>query len=53
MAKDCLEDLGEEEDNIKTDIKEIGGKNVDWILLFQSRDKRRAVVKMVVNFWAQ
>jgi hypothetical protein len=30
MAKCCLEDLGaKKEDNIKTDIKEIGRKNVD------------------------
>jgi hypothetical protein len=37
------------EDNIKTELKEIGWEGVDWILLAQDRDQWRALVKTVLN----
>jgi hypothetical protein len=37
------------EDNIKTDLREIGFGDVDWIHLAQDRDRWRAVVNTVMN----
>jgi hypothetical protein len=37
-------------DNIKMDLLEIGWGGVDWIGLAQERDKRRALVNVVMNF---
>jgi hypothetical protein len=36
-------------DNIKTDLKEIGWELADWIELAQDRDKWLALVNMVMN----
>jgi hypothetical protein len=38
-------------DNIEMDLLEIGWGGVDWIGLAQDRDKRRALVNAVMNFW--
>jgi hypothetical protein len=38
------------EDNIKMDLKETEFKNVDWICLFQDRDRRWVLVNTVMNF---
>jgi hypothetical protein len=37
------------EDNIKTDLKEIGWVGMDWIDLTQDRDRWRALVNTVTN----
>jgi hypothetical protein len=37
------------EDNIKTDIRDVGCGCVDWIGLAQDRDKWRALVSAVMN----
>ena len=36
-------------DNIKMDIQEMGGGNVDWIELAQDRDRWRTLVNAVMN----
>jgi hypothetical protein len=36
-------------DNIKMDLREIGGDGVDWIDMAQERDQWRALVKTVLN----
>jgi hypothetical protein len=41
------------EDNIEMELGEIGFGNVDWIHLAQNRDRRRAVVKTVMNLRVQ
>ena len=38
------------EDNIKMDLQEVGGVG-DWMELAQDRDRWRALVYMVMNFW--
>jgi hypothetical protein len=37
------------EDNIKINLKEIGSGIVDWIDVAEDRDRRQAVVNMVMN----
>jgi len=37
------------EDNIKMDIQEVEGENMDWIELVQDRDRWRALVNTVMN----
>jgi hypothetical protein len=39
------------ENNIKMDLTEIGLSGMDWIHLSQDRDKCRALVNTVMNFW--
>jgi hypothetical protein len=39
------------EDNIKIDLQEVGGCHGDWMELAQYRDRWRALVCMVRNFW--
>ena len=39
------------EDNIKMDLQEVGGGRGDWMELAQDRDRWRALVGMVRNFW--
>jgi hypothetical protein len=36
-------------DDIKKDLRVIEGAGLDWIILTQDRDKRRAVVNAVMN----
>jgi hypothetical protein len=38
------------EDNIKTDLQEVGGGCEDWMELAQDRERWRALVSMVMNF---
>jgi len=38
------------EDNIKMDFREVGGGG-DWMELVQDRNRWRALVSMVMNFW--
>ena len=38
------------EDNIKMDLWEVGGVG-DWMALAQDRDRWRALVNTVMNFW--
>jgi hypothetical protein len=37
------------EDNIKMDIREVGGEDMNWIELAQDRDRWRALVNAVMN----
>ena len=38
------------EDNIKTDLQDVGGGCGDWMELAQDRDRGRALVSAVMNF---
>ena len=38
------------EDNIKKDLREVGGGCGDWMELVQDRDRWRALVSAVMNF---
>ena len=39
------------EDNIKTDLKEVGRGCGDWMELAKDRERWRALVSTVMNFW--
>jgi hypothetical protein len=39
------------EDNIKTDLREIGWEVMDWMHLAQDRVQWRDLVKMSLKFW--
>jgi hypothetical protein len=39
------------EDNIKMDIQEVGCGYMDWIDVARDRDRWRALVNVVMNFW--
>jgi hypothetical protein len=48
--RDHLEDLGILwEDNIKTDLQEMGWGGMGWIDLAQDTDRRQALVNMIMN----
>jgi hypothetical protein len=38
------------EDNIMTDLQEVGRRGMDWIDLVQDRDRRQTLVNAVMNF---
>ena len=38
------------EDNIKMDLREVGGGGGDWMELAEDRDRWRALVNTVMNF---
>jgi len=37
------------EDNIKTDLQKVGWGGVDWLAPVQERDRRRELVKVLMN----
>ena len=39
------------EDNIKMDLQEVGGGNMDWIMLAEDRERWRALVNAVMKLW--
>jgi len=39
------------EDNIKMNLQEVGCGSMDWIDLAEGRDRWRALVNAVMNFW--
>jgi hypothetical protein len=41
------------EDNINMNLHEVGVGCGDWMELAQDRDRWRALVNMVMNFWVQ
>jgi len=39
------------EDNIRMDLQEVGCGGVDWIDLYQDRERWRAVLNAVMDIW--
>jgi len=39
------------EDSIKMDLQEVGCESLDWIEQAQDRERRRALLNLVMNFW--
>jgi hypothetical protein len=39
------------EGNIKINLQEVGSGGMDWIDLAQDRDRWRALVTAIMNFW--
>jgi len=39
------------EDNIKSNFRELGYANVEWIRLAQDRVQRRTLMNVVMNLW--
>jgi hypothetical protein len=48
---DHLEDPVLDGDNIKMDLQKFGCGGQDWIDLAQDRDRWRALLNAVINFW--
>jgi hypothetical protein len=46
-----LEDLGEDGDNFKIDLKEVGCEGVDWINLAEDKAYCQGLVDIVMNLW--
>jgi hypothetical protein len=38
------------EDNITTDLQEVGRRGMDWIALVQDRERWQGLVNVVINF---
>jgi hypothetical protein len=51
--KKGVEDVCMWKDNIKTDLKEIGLEDFNWIHVAKDRDQRQALVSTVMNLWVQ
>jgi len=47
--KKCIQGYGRRKDNIKMDLRKVGWGGKDWFDLAQDRDRRRALVKAVMN----
>jgi hypothetical protein len=39
------------ENNIKTDLQEVGGESMEWIDVAYDRDRCRALVNAVMSIW--
>jgi hypothetical protein len=50
---DNLEYISVDGDNIKMDLKEVGGGSTEWITWAQARDKLKAIVNLVKNTGVQ
>jgi hypothetical protein len=48
-GRDRFEDRRSWEDNIRTDLREIGWKGVDWMHVAYDRDQWRVLVNTIIN----